>query len=145
MELVTLFGISFVGTLLWFINSETAAAVYGSRLGWHWAAVGLTCAVAQSVMYVLLYQGGDVLVRRWTWFGAKIEAVRARYGEKLERRFIGVMAIGSVLGVPPAVAMPVLAPSFRVGMLVVLPIMFAGRFVRFSILAAFGEALLGRG
>jgi membrane protein YqaA with SNARE-associated domain len=143
MELLSLLGICFIGTIFWFVNSEMTAVYYGSKLGWHWAIVGVTCAVAQTAMYVVLYKGGERLMRSWRWFGGKIERVQERYGARLEAGFLPFAAVGSVLGVPPATAMPVLAPGFRVPILHVLPIMFCGRFVRFSLLAALGEHVLG--
>jgi hypothetical protein len=140
-EILTLLGIGFVGTLIWVISAEAAAIYYGVSLGWPALLVGLVVAAAQTAMYAILYLSGDKLLVRWAWLGRQVERVRVRYDDRLQTGYLAASGVASVLGMPPAFAPPVLAPSFRIRMGQVLPVMFCGRFVRFTILACAGGSL----
>ncbi len=142
MELASLLGIGFVGSVFWVVNAELTAILYGSQLGWHPLAVGLLIGAAQTAMYVLLYFGGAQAMTRWAWLDRQVVRVRDRFQERLERAYLPASGVAAILGVPPVIALVALAPGFQVPLLHVVPIAFAGRVVRFSILAAFGERLV---
>lgn len=142
MEIAALVGISFVGTVFWIVNAEASAIYYGSALGFAPLLVGLACASGQTAMYVVLYAGGERLTR-WHWYGSRIERVRERWRPQLERWFLPCAGLAAVLGFPPALAMPALAPGFAVSLVRVLPVLFAGRLLRFTGLAAAGAWAAG--
>lgn len=142
MQVASLVVVAFIGSVLWVVSPEAAAVYYGSELGWNPVLVGLTCACGQIGMYVLLYHGGEVLVARWRWLHDKVIAVRLRYQRRLERGYLLMTFTGSMTGIPPILALVVLAPGFGVPQRHLLPVTFAGRMVRFTVLAFAGEALL---
>ncbi len=64
-----------------------------------------------------------------------------RYAKRLETGYLVSSALGSVFGLPPVIAAPTFAPSFRVPLWRLLPVLFAGRTIRFSVLACMGGAI----
>ncbi|GIW73437.1 MAG: hypothetical protein KatS3mg102_2979 [Planctomycetota bacterium] len=143
LELLGLLGLGFVGSVFWVVSTEAAAVYYGSALACPPLLVGLACALGQCGMYLILYAGGEQLLGRWRWLGRQVDRARQRLGERLETAYLSTAGLGAVLGVPPALAFPALAGSFGVRLGALLPVMFAGRLVRFSVLAAAGAQLLG--
>jgi len=138
IESLTLAGIAFVGSTLWVVSPELSSVYYGSNLGWHPLAVGAICAVGQGPAYAIYYVGGAGLVARWRWLGAKVERTRARLGRRLERHYLLLTALASLTGMPPVIAMCALGAGFGVRPRALFPVVLAGRFVRFSLLAAGG-------
>ena len=138
MEIVGLIALSFVGSLFWLVNTEGTAIVYGSQKGWNPLMVGVCCAVGQLGMHSLLYFGGGRVLERWRWLREREARVRARYGERLEKRYLAITALGSLTGAPPVVILSVLAHGFGVPARHYLTLMFPLRIVRFTILAALG-------
>lgn len=141
MEALLLIGIGFVGTLFWPVSTEAAAVVSGSR-GMSPVWVGVLCGLGQGIVHILLYLGGEGLVLRWAWLGRAVTRTRERFGGHLERNFLVLAAVGAVLGIPPVIALSLMAYGLGVRMTHHLPIVFLGRMVRFTILAAGGGALL---
>ena len=141
LSVLTLFALSFVGSVVWINPTEGWAMYYGGTLGWNPIAVGLTCTLGQNTMYVLLYFGGERLILRWHWLGRKVERVYRRWSHFFGRGYLPLTAVGGVLGIPPVVAMVALASGFGFRLWSVLSVTLAARFTRFWILAQFGDAL----
>jgi membrane protein YqaA with SNARE-associated domain len=142
LELLTLMGVAWVGSVFWIVSPELLSAVYGSQQGWHPLAVGLACATSQCSVYFLLYRGGDVLAQRWRFLARQIEGVRTRFGERLETSCVGMLLIGGITGLPPVIALVALSPGFGVSVRTMLATTFIARTARFATLAALGEAVL---
>ncbi len=138
MPLVSLFFVSFVGSVIWAFNAEALAVYYSSALGYPALLIGLVCATAQCAAYSLLYVGGDKLLVRWRWLREKTERTRARWGAKLARNFLLITAVGSFVGLPPAITLVTIAPMFRVRYGPLIAILFAARVLRFSTIAFAG-------
>ncbi len=138
MEIVGLIALSFVGSVFWLVNTEGTAIVYGSQRGWNPLVVGLCCAIGQLGMHSILYFAGGRVLARWRWLREREARVRARYGERLEKRYLAISAFAALTGAPPVVIMSVLASGFGIPARHYLPLMFPLRVVRFTILAALG-------
>jgi hypothetical protein len=142
MEPAALVFLTFVGTLFPPLNPETTAAVFATRTGWPIWQIGLLYATGQTLGYALLAVFGARLVPRWAWLAGKVESVKVRFADHLERRYLLACAVGGFLGIPPASPLAVLAPGFGVPLAHLLPVMWTTRFVRALLLGAFGKALL---
>jgi membrane protein YqaA with SNARE-associated domain len=145
MEELGLYGLAILGTLFWVVNVEALAVLYAG-LGWHPLLVALVCAFGQCTAHVVLYLAGARLAHRWSRLDRVVERARARLDGHASGTYLGVAATAGLLGVPPLVAIVVLAPSFGVRLLHLLPIAFATRTVRFGALAVLsqgGLALVG--
>ncbi len=138
MEIAGLIALSFVGSIFWLVNTEGTAIVYGSQRGWNPLVVGLCCAIGQLGMHTVLYFAGGSVLARWRWLREREERVRARYGERLEKRYLALSAVAALTGVPPVVVLSVLASGFGIPARHYLPLMFPLRVIRFTILAALG-------
>lgn len=141
MALLSLIGIGFVGTILWFINTEATAVLYRVQLGWHPVWIATVLSLSQNLMYLILYFGGDEMTRRWTWLGRKIDRARTKYADLLERSYLPATFVASIFGIPPVLAMVTLASSMGIRLRQLLPITLCGRFIRFFTLAIIGETL----
>lgn len=142
LQVLTLMGVGFVGSVFWVISPEAAAIYYGSELGWNPVAVGGVVAIAQAGMYVLLYHFGHVLLTRWGWLARQIDRTRGRYQTHLDRNYLILSLAGATTGIPPIVALATLASGFDIPLRKFLPVTMLGRVIRFSVLAAVGEALV---
>ena len=142
MALLALIGIGFVGTILWFINTEATAVVYHVEMDWNPVIIALVLSLSQNVMYVLLYQGGGRVVERWRWLGKRIERARTRYAKMLDRAYLPSTFVAAILGIPPVLAMVTLAKGFGYSRLQIFPLTLVGRFIRFLTLALVGQTLL---
>lgn len=142
LELASLVVVGLAGTVLWVLNPEAAAIFYGAELGWSPPVVGLVLGASQAVAYGVIFGFGEALVRRWSWLARKVETTRARYASHLERNYLLMSFSGAVTGLPPIIALTILAGSFGVPLRHFLPVCAAGRVIRFTILAAVGSGLL---
>ncbi len=115
-----------------------SAIYYGAELGWHPLAVGAVVAAGQGPMYVLLYLGGDRWILRWKRLARMVERTRTRHAAHLERNYMAVTAMAAMLGVPPVIAMCAMAAAFDVRLTRLLPVVVAGRVLRFTALASGG-------
>ena len=141
MELLVFFGICFVGTVLPIIPPEAAAVLGTKQYGWNFLTVGFVGATAQTSAYVIFYFIGEQLIRRWKRLARMVEKTRTRFQAHLERRYLVMTGIGAFVGIPPATALAVLAPGFRIPARHMLPVMFVGRVARFVTLATVGGSL----
>jgi len=142
IELLTLFGISALGAVFWLSNAELSAAVYGGQLNWHPLVVGLVCAVGQGVTFSLLYWFGGGLVTRWKWLKVKLDKTQEGFGHRL-LEFFGLWCfLGGLVGFPPAIGVVGLASGFGKSYLSSVPLVVAGRFFRFFVIAWLADRLL---
>ena len=137
MTLFHMAGIAFLGVLIPISNPEIAAVLAG-RGGLDPVAVGVAGAAGQCVMYLVVYFAGAQIVPRLKWISRQVERTRARYSTRLEKAYLATAVVAALVGVPPMVALIVLAHSFRVSLLPLVAIAFTFRVARFAILAAGG-------
>ncbi len=141
MTLLALVGIGFVGTVLWFINTEATAVVYHVELGWNPVLIATVLSLSQNGMYVFLYHGGGRMVERWRWLGKRVERARVRYARMLEKAYLPSTFVAAIFGLPPVLAMVTLAQGFGYRRRQIFPLTLVGRFIRFFTLAMIGETL----
>jgi membrane protein YqaA with SNARE-associated domain len=141
VELLSLIGVSFIGAIVAIGMAEASAVYAGTTLGWNPLLVGLICASSQCAMHFLVYRFGDWLVARWAWLKNVTERTRERLEDKAVSSFLGLSALGAVIGTPPILAMLVIAPGFRIPLAPLLTVAFGGRFIRYSLCAWLGERL----
>ena len=141
MAFVTLFVIGFIGSVFWIVNAETTAVYAAGEYGYHPVFVASILGLAQNVAYIPINHFGKQLTSKWQKLADNIERIRTRYGDKLKRRFLWITTLAALTGMPPVVAMVVLAPGFEIKMRHLFPVTLVCRFTRFLVLAWFGEAL----
>lgn len=142
LEVLSLAVVGFIGSVFWVLSPEAAAIYYGSELGWSPLMVGGVIACAQLPMYGLLYSFGGLVLRRWRWLARQVDRTRGRYQSHLERNYLLLTLAGATTGIPPIIALAVLASGFDVPLRRLLPVAAVGRVIRFSVLALAGEAIL---
>lgn len=143
MAFLSLIGIGFVGTIFWVVSTEASSVYYATELGWSPIAVGLTAAAGQTLMYGLIYVGGERLIARWAWLHGKVDKVRGRFHHDLRGGYLATSMLAALTGIPPAIGMTALASGFAIRSFEILPVIFAGRAIRFGVLAAVGGSLFG--
>ncbi len=141
IDLFAMYGIGLVGSIVWVLNPEVSAVLYGDR-GWHPLLVGLLIGAGQCTTYTGLYFGGEVLARRWKWLRDNIERTRTRYERHLERGYLTVMLFSAIIGVPPPLMVAGLAGGFGIAWRHVMPVALLGRIIRLGVLAAVGDQVL---
>lgn len=141
-ELITLFGISIIGTVVWVINAEVSAAVYTSQLNHNAIMVGIVCAFGQGVTFSLLYWFGEKLAQQWKGLQNQLDRIQKRFGDHLLKAFTFLSFLGGVIGFPPAIGMAALAAGLGVSYRASIPFIIAGRFVRFTVIGLAAEMLL---
>jgi membrane protein YqaA with SNARE-associated domain len=142
-SLLTLFGISLLGTVVWVVSPEAAAALYASQRVWHPLVIGLVVACGQAVTQAALFAFGDLLRRRWPRFDRQCERVRLRFGRTLQRGSALLASSSGLLGLPPVSAVAALAPGLGLRAVQVLPPIFVMRVIRFAAIAALADRLRG--
>jgi hypothetical protein len=136
MEALGLVAIGFVGTFFWVISPDAAAAVYASQRGWSPLVVGLLAASGQGAAHVVLFATGDQLRRRWAWFDRKCQRAIERHGRWLAKGLVPLGCLSGLVGVPPSSVTAALAPGLRLRGPVILPLLFAMRIIRLTVVAA---------
>lgn len=136
MEALGLVAIGFVGTVVWVVNPEATTALYVARRGWLPALVVLLVAVGQAGAHAVLFAAGDQVRRRWRWFDRQCERARVGLGRLLSRGAWPVALASGLVGLPPSSATAALAPGLGLRAGSILPLLFAMRVVRLSIIAA---------
>jgi len=141
MELLQLYALSFIGTIVWVLNAEVATVMYAGMDDAHSPPVlGLVASMGQCTMYLAFLYGGTHL-SRWSKIQTLVKRTQDRFGEKLETGFMSLTVTAAFIGIPPVIALVVLAKPFKMSAGQVIIIAFVGRFVRFTVLALFGDAL----
>ncbi|MCB9730450.1 MAG: hypothetical protein H6746_18415 [Deltaproteobacteria bacterium] len=141
IDILAMFGIGLVGSIVWVLNPEVSSVVYGDR-GWHPLLVGLLIGSGQIATYTGLYFGGEALAARWRWLHDNIERTRTRYQRHLEGGYLTVMLFSAIIGIPPPLIVAGLAGGFGIRWSHVMPVALLGRVIRLATLAALGESLL---
>jgi membrane protein YqaA with SNARE-associated domain len=141
LTLLSLFAVAFTGTVAWFLNPEAAILLAVTVGGVHPVVVGLMAATAQGLAHLVLWSGGGRLRRMWPWFDRRCASIQARWGPRLASRTLPVVAASGVLGVPPASATALLAPGLGLRREVVVPLLLAGRTIRFTTMAVLATSL----
>jgi membrane protein YqaA with SNARE-associated domain len=136
MSGATLFGIAVLGTLFWVASPEAAVVLFTSQRQWGPLAIAAVAAGGQAVSLTLLFLFGGQLRRRWRWFDRQCERVRARFGERMTRNALVVVATSGLVGFPPASVSATLAPGLAPRPAPLLPLLVVTRFARFVVLAA---------
>ncbi len=144
LSFLALIGFSFIGPVVSpfvpFLATEVMAAVYAVEMGLHPLVVGLACTIGQNLAYTVLYLAGGKFVLRWDRLHQQIEWLRAKYATA--RRTFLLATIGAALiGIPPMIAMVVVARGFGMRLMTLLAIGIPLRAVRFALLAALGGAI----
>ena len=142
LELITLFGISIVGTLVWVISAEVSAAVYASQLDHNAILVGVVCALGQGVTFTVLYWFGETISERWRGLQRQLDRIQKRFGDRLLGAFTPISFLGGFIGIPPAVGMAALAAGLGVSYRASVPFIVLGRFFRFSAIGFGADWLL---
>ncbi len=117
--------------LIQFVNAEAWAVflgLSGERPFW---AVGLALGLAQTLGNVLLYLFGDSLLRRIQRLRRLMDRLDK---ERLRERAPYLLAVGSVVGLPPHNAMCLAAPLVDLPLKMVVTYTLIGRTLRFSAL-----------
>lgn len=153
-------GVAFASALVPLINVEVfVLGLVSTEPGMHWALIGAAVAIGQvpgKLLYYLAARGSiklpsflhdrlhrerppsrwrDRLHRRTKWLRAKIEALREKCHQH-PHWMTGTYVVSSVVGIPPYMATTVLAGLVDMRMPTFLGAGLAGRFVRYSALAA---------
>jgi membrane protein YqaA with SNARE-associated domain len=134
LTLLALFPVAFAGTVAWFLNAEATVLLAVTTAGLHPVAVGLVAAAGQGLGHVVLWSGGGRLRRMWPWFDRQCARVQVRWGPRLASGTVPLMAVSGVIGIPPASATALLAPGLGLRRELVIPILFVGRAIRFTIM-----------
>lgn len=134
LEATALIGMAFLGTFVWIFNCETLLVVQVTQRGWHPLPAALLLCAGQAVAWVVLFGAGRWLRSRWGWFDRSCERAHARWGARLRTRALWVIAASSVVGIPPTSAVAALAPGLDLRLSRLVPLMFAGRLIRFLVI-----------
>jgi len=142
VHLAQLLGIGFAGTFVWPISPDAAAAVYAAGKVAHPLAVGATLALGQAGAHAVLFAFGGQLRQRWAWFDRQCERVRERHARRLGRGVAVLGVTSGLLGLPPTSITAALAPGLEISAARLLPLLFAMRVVRFTVLASLAAGAL---
>lgn len=142
--MLCLFGVSLIGTVIWVVSPEAAAALCASDARWHPLVIGLVAASGQAVTQALLFAFGDALRRCSPRFDSQCERARQRFGSALQRGAPALALSSGLLGLPPVSVVATLAPGLGLRAIQVLPPVFVMRVIRFAAVAAFALHLVRR-
>ena len=112
-DALMLLWLSFVGTVFWVANPDALVILYVAGRGRPPLEAALLALCGQAVMLLLLFFLGDRLRARSAWLHRKCESVRLRWGPRLEKSALPVTALSGLVGIPPSVALVVLAAALR--------------------------------
>ena len=139
-DLAILFACFFSGISL-IVNAEATVMLAASVFAMEPMFAGAAAAFGQAFLLLFLYRYGGGLALKWKWLQKKTDKARRRYEAGLEKRFLFFGASAALVGVPPVLAMAVLAPSFDARASHFIAIAIPLRFVRFWFVAALGAQL----
>lgn len=126
--------------LLFFISSEGWAifvGLAGTRL---WPLLAGVLAAGQCVCFTGLYFFGDRVLR---WLPSAQRKLARLDVEKYRRQSAFWLFAAALTGLPPLIALSILAPAFKVRYAPFLLIAFVGRAIRFGVLAGVPTAFSG--
>lgn len=151
------FGVAFGSALLPLINIELfVIGMAAGQAGMHWALIAAVVSVGQvagKMLYFLAARGSIHLPAflhrkpkpmtptrlRWQLRTKRLRGWVEGIKERCERHphwMVGTYGVSSVVGLPPYMAMTVLAGLVRMPLHTFVSVGLVGRFVRFSMLAA---------
>ncbi|MCD4526258.1 hypothetical protein [Nocardioides sp. cx-173] len=145
------FGVSIASALFPLINMEVILGGMAATVGdGHAFALAVAAGAGQTVGKIVWYE----LTRRsfdTEWVqkrlsGPKVSQSYLRWQQRIEGRpwFGGsIMLVSSFAGVPPLLVMAAVAGALKMRMYVFLPTIFVGRTLRFWLVLAGVESLLG--
>jgi membrane protein YqaA with SNARE-associated domain len=145
------FGVSIASALFPLINMEVILGGMAATVGdGHAFPLALTAGLGQSVGKIVWYEATRRSVET-DWVqkklsGEKIKASYARWQARMDGRpwFAGtIMLVSSFAGVPPLLVMAAVAGALKMRMYVFLPTILVGRTLRFWLVLAGVESLLG--
>ena len=135
------FALALPSPVLGFVISAEAWAVFvglaGTRM---WAPVALVLAAGQCVTFALLFTFGGALLRRFPRLQAQVDRIDLA---RFSKQRYGWLLVGAVVGLPPVVGLALLAPASKVRLAPFLGIAFAGRALRFGLLAGLPRLFSG--
>ena len=141
MELIELYLIACVGTVVWVINAEVATMAYaGMEDPYSPLVLGLVATLGQCTSYLIFLYGGKTIGKLKS-IQKLVRRTEERFAEKMKAGFLSLTVTAAILGVPPVIALVLLAKPFGMSAWPVIGIAFAGRIIRFTACAVFGEAL----
>ena len=139
-SVLELYGLSCFSTFIWVLNAEVAAVAYaGMKDPLHPFVIGLVISSGQCTSYIFFLKGGAKLTQ-FKKLRDLVEATRNRFREKLKTGFVSLTITAAFFGVPPVIAMVLLAKPFGMAPWPIIGLAFVGRLCRFTLLAYFGEA-----
>lgn len=145
------FGVSIASALFPLINMEVILGGMAATVGdGHAFPLALTAGLGQSVGKIVWYEATRRSIET-DWVqkklsGDKIKNSYARWQARMDGRpwFAGgIMLVSSFAGVPPLLVMAAVAGALKMRMYVFLPTILIGRTLRFWLVLAGVESLLG--
>lgn len=138
-DAITLFWVAFVGTLFWPLNPDAAVVVYTGVRGHPLHEAVLLALAGQALLLFPMHFLSDQIRQRWSWLDRKCEKVRLTWGSRIQGKARYVAALSGFVGIPPSVAMVLLASALRVPAKRYLPILLVCRAGWFLALARLGH------
>jgi membrane protein YqaA with SNARE-associated domain len=138
-DALLLLWISCVGTLFPPLNPDAAAVLYVVERGHPPLQAALIAFAGQLIALTALYLLGARLRGHWGWLDRKCSAVEVRWGDRLTRNTLPVVALSGFLGLPPGVPTVIAVAALRIPAARSLTVFFvcrAGWFVALSFTGA---------
>jgi membrane protein YqaA with SNARE-associated domain len=139
-DAMVLLWISFVGTLFPPINPDAAAVLYVVHRGHPPLEAAAIAFVGQALMLLALHLAGARLRRHWGWLDRKCSAFQLRWGDRLNRSTLPVVALSGFFGLPPGVPTVIAAAALNLPAARYLPLFFFARALWFLALTFTGAA-----
>jgi membrane protein YqaA with SNARE-associated domain len=118
--------------ILIFISSETIAIVWALK-GSQPVLIAGALAVGQTIGFTLICYFGDQLRERWERMNKMLDGVDI---ERYRRYAPRIIAWTAFVGIPPVNVSCLAAGAVRAPILLLIPIIFFGRFARYWIVAS---------
>ena len=118
--------------ILIFISSETIAIVWALK-GNQPILIAGALAVGQTIGFTLICYFGDLLRERWERMRKMLDGVDI---ERYRRYAPRIIAWTAFVGIPPVNVSCLAAGAVRAPILILVPIIFFGRFARYWIVAS---------
>lgn len=144
------FGVSIASALFPLINMEVILGGMAATVGGHAFTLAVLAGGGQTIGKIVWYETTRRSIET-DWVqkklsGDKVKASYARWQARMEGRPFfagGIMLISSFGGIPPLLVMAAVAGALKMRMYVFLPTIFVGRALRFWLVLAGVESLLG--
>ena len=130
MNYIVLYLVSIVSPLLALAEPLVVLSAMSARSPWMLTVV--VVAAGQCTGFGLLYFFGDQIMARLQGLKRKLEAFDFH---RFERGKISLTVLSGIFGIPPATVLATAGPVFEHRWMRFLGILFAGRLIRFGVLA----------